>query len=85
MSVWSSLEGVVILKRNNRISVREVIDTHLGVDEVVVSIDRIDINTVNFHVRVCRDREWASESLTRLAKALVDSCYCVNLEMYVRW
>lgn len=85
MSVWSSLEGVVILKPESRVSIKDVITTYLGYDEVITSIDRVDINTVNFSVRVCRDREWASESLTRLAKALEDSCHRISLDMHVRW
>ena len=45
MSIWSSVHGTVVLNKEHRISVRDLIEIHLGDDEVVLFIDRIDINT----------------------------------------
>lgn len=85
MSIWSSVHGTVVLNKEYRISVRDLIELHLGDDEVVSFIDRIDINTVKFGVRVCMDGSWASETLTSFCEALRKECHSVEIEMRVRW
>lgn len=88
MSIWSSVEGTVSVRKDSNISIKKILQA--SYDEVAVSVDTVmkgDFYEHSIVCRVCLDGEGACEWVRGFISAIkgLEKSARISLELNVRW
>lgn len=94
MSIWSSVEGTLIIHKSKHISVKDIITEELGVVEYIDRTSQANFSKSHklsdhyehsIEVHICCDSEVGSKLIERLIIRLREHCTYMDVTSAVRW